>query len=52
MQNMLNELDSIIEQTTDGIYLQMLIDSLQAYLRNAAMGMEEETNVHYIDVTR
>lgn len=52
LQNMLNELDSIIEQTTDGIYLQMLIDSLQAYLRNAAMGMEEETNVHYIDVTR
>ncbi|GCC18493.1 hypothetical protein chiPu_0017960 [Chiloscyllium punctatum] len=52
LQNMLNELDNIIEQTTDGVSLQMLIDSLQAYLRNAAMGMEEETNAHYIDVTR
>ncbi|XP_069762352.1 serine/threonine-protein kinase SMG1 isoform X4 [Narcine bancroftii] len=52
LQNMLGELDSIIEQTTDGISLQMLMDSLQAYLRNAAMGIEEETNVHYIDVTR
>ncbi|XP_062915129.1 serine/threonine-protein kinase SMG1 isoform X2 [Mobula hypostoma] len=52
LQNMLNELDNIIEQTTDGVSLQMLIDSLQAYLRNAAMGLEEETNVHYIDVTR
>ncbi|XP_048465617.1 serine/threonine-protein kinase SMG1 [Rhincodon typus] len=52
LQNMLNELDNIIEQTTDGVSLQMLMDSLQAYLRNAAMGMEEETNAHYIDVTR
>eukprot|EP00062_Callorhinchus_milii_P009126 gi/632952733/ref/XP_007892012.1/ PREDICTED: serine/threonine-protein kinase SMG1 [Callorhinchus milii] len=52
LENMLKELDNIIEQTTDGVSLQMLVDSLQAYLRNAAMGMEEETSAHYVDVTR
>ncbi|MXQ90043.1 hypothetical protein E5288_WYG014046 [Bos mutus] len=46
------QLDSLIEQTTDGVPLQTLVESLQAYLRNAAMGLEEETHAHYIDVAR
>jgi PI-3-kinase-related kinase SMG-1 len=52
LENMLHELDSLIEQTADGAPLQTLVDSLQAYLRNAAMGLEEETHAHYIDVAR
>lgn len=52
LENMLHELDSLIEQTTDGVPLQTLVESLQAYLRNAAMGLEEETHAHYIDVAR
>uniref|UniRef100_A0A2K6FWB0 Serine/threonine-protein kinase SMG1 n=1 Tax=Propithecus coquereli TaxID=379532 RepID=A0A2K6FWB0_PROCO len=52
LESMLHELDNLIEQTTDGISLQTLVESLQAYLRNAAMGLEEETHAHYIDVAR
>nr|XP_014350631.1 PREDICTED: serine/threonine-protein kinase SMG1 [Latimeria chalumnae] len=52
LESMLHEIDAIIDQTADGVSLPMLIDSLQAYLRNAAMGLEEETNSHYIDVAR
>ncbi|XP_029431896.1 serine/threonine-protein kinase SMG1 isoform X1 [Rhinatrema bivittatum] len=52
LESMLYELDSLIEQTADGVPLQTLVESLQAYLRNAAMGLEEETYAHYIDVAR
>ena len=52
LESMLHELDSLIEQTNDGVPLQTLVESLQAYLRNAAMGLEEETHAHYIDVAR
>uniref|UniRef100_A0A8C3BJN8 non-specific serine/threonine protein kinase n=1 Tax=Cairina moschata TaxID=8855 RepID=A0A8C3BJN8_CAIMO len=52
LESMLRELDNLIEQTTDGVPLQTLVESLQAYLRNAAMGLEEETHTHYIDVAR
>ncbi|KAF4800880.1 Serine/threonine-protein kinase SMG1 [Turdus rufiventris] len=52
LESMLHELDNLIEQTTDGVPLQTLVESLQAYLRNAAMGIEEETHTHYIDVAR
>lgn len=51
LESMLNELDNLIEQITD-VPLQNLVDSLQVYLRNAAMGLEEETHSHYIDVAR
>ncbi|XP_063170959.1 serine/threonine-protein kinase SMG1 [Candoia aspera] len=51
LESMLNELDNLIEQITD-VPLQNLVESLQAYLRNAAMGLEEETHSHYIDVAR
>lgn len=52
LESMLHELDGLIEQTTDGVPLQTLVESLQAYLRNTAMGLEEETHAHYIDVAR
>lgn len=52
MESMLQELDNLIEQTTDGTSLQNMVDSLQTYLRNAAMGLEDETNAHYIDIAR
>ncbi|XP_078521376.1 serine/threonine-protein kinase SMG1 [Lissotriton helveticus] len=52
LESMLNELDNLIEQTTDGVPLQTLVDSLQAYLRDAAMGLEEETHAHNVDVAR
>ncbi|XP_017669023.1 PREDICTED: serine/threonine-protein kinase SMG1 isoform X2 [Lepidothrix coronata] len=52
LESMLHELDNLIEQTTDGVPLQTLVESLQAYLRNAAMGLEEETHTHYMDVAR
>lgn len=51
LESMLNELDNLIEQTTD-IPLQTLVESLQAFLRNSAMGLEEETHTHYIDIAR
>ncbi|XP_053551228.1 serine/threonine-protein kinase SMG1 isoform X2 [Bombina bombina] len=52
LEHMLQELDSLIEQTTDGVSLQCMVESLQAYLRNAAMGLEDEANAHYIDIAR
>ncbi|XP_075035849.1 serine/threonine-protein kinase SMG1 [Mixophyes fleayi] len=52
LDSMLQELDNLIEQTTDGTPLQTIVDSLQTYLRNAAMGLEDEANAHYIDIAR
>ncbi|XP_044160054.1 LOW QUALITY PROTEIN: serine/threonine-protein kinase SMG1 [Bufo gargarizans] len=52
LEAMLQELDNLIEQTTDGTPLQAVVDSLQTYLRNAAMGLEDEANAHYIDIAR
>ncbi|CAI9571207.1 unnamed protein product [Staurois parvus] len=52
LENMLQELDNLIEQTTDGTSLQNMVELLQTYLRNAAMGLEDEANAHYIDVAR
>ncbi|XP_073447222.1 serine/threonine-protein kinase SMG1 isoform X3 [Aquarana catesbeiana] len=52
LENMLQELDNLIEQTTDGTSLQDMVELLQTYLRNAAMGLEDEANAHYIDVAR
>ncbi|XP_063286393.1 serine/threonine-protein kinase SMG1 isoform X2 [Pelobates fuscus] len=52
LENMLQELDNLIEQTTDGTSLQALIDSLQTYLRNIGMGVEDESNIQYIDIAR
>ncbi|OCT64106.1 hypothetical protein XELAEV_18045208mg [Xenopus laevis] len=52
LENMLQELDNLIEQSTDGATLQTLVESLQTYLRNAAMGLEDEANAHYIDIAR
>ncbi|KAG2455286.1 SMG1 kinase, partial [Polypterus senegalus] len=52
LENMLTELDALIEQNADGVSLQGLVEALQAYLRNAVMGLDEETDAHYLDVTR
>ncbi|KAG9477052.1 hypothetical protein GDO78_002442 [Eleutherodactylus coqui] len=52
LEAMLQELDNLIDQTTDGTQLQVLVDSLQTYLRNVAMGLEDEANAHYIDIAR
>ncbi|MBN3303880.1 SMG1 kinase, partial [Amia calva] len=52
LEAMLSELDALIEQCADGVSLQGLGDVLQAHLRNAAMGLEEEADTHYLDVTR
>lgn len=52
LESMLSELDALIEQCADGISLQGLGEALQAHLRNAAMGLDEDTDVHYLEVTR
>ncbi|XP_043946465.1 serine/threonine-protein kinase SMG1-like [Protopterus annectens] len=52
LESMLHEMDNITEQTTDGVAIETLVDSLQDYLRNAVMGLEEETNAQYVDVAR
>ncbi|XP_035261317.1 serine/threonine-protein kinase SMG1 [Anguilla anguilla] len=52
LESMLLELDLLIEQCADGLSLQGLADALQAHLRNVAMGLEEEADDHYLDVTR
>ncbi|KAG9334965.1 hypothetical protein JZ751_006188 [Albula glossodonta] len=52
LESMLLELDVLIEQCADGVSLQGLADALQAHLRNVAMGLEEEADDHYLDVTR
>ncbi|XP_062840999.1 serine/threonine-protein kinase SMG1 isoform X2 [Trichomycterus rosablanca] len=52
LENMLAELDALIDQCADGLSLQGLGEALQAYLRNAAMGLDEDTDAHYLDVTR
>ncbi|KAM4698242.1 serine/threonine-protein kinase SMG1 [Rhinophrynus dorsalis] len=52
LENMLQELDSLIEQSTEGTPLQTLVESLQTYLHNAAMGLEDESNAAYIEIAR
>lgn len=52
LEAMLAELEALIEQCADGVSLQGLGEVLQAHLRNTAMGLEEEADAHYLDVTR
>ncbi|XP_023677609.2 serine/threonine-protein kinase SMG1 isoform X1 [Paramormyrops kingsleyae] len=52
LEAMLAELETLIEQCADGVSLQGLGEVLQAHLRNTAMGLEEEADAHYLDVTR
>ncbi|XP_035389717.1 serine/threonine-protein kinase SMG1 [Electrophorus electricus] len=52
LETMLAELDSLIEQCADGVSLQGLGEALQTHLRNAAMGLDEDTDAHYLEVTR
>ncbi|MGH0130149.1 UNVERIFIED_CONTAM: hypothetical protein FKN15_041200 [Acipenser sinensis] len=52
LESMLADLDTLIEQNADGVSLQGLGEALQTHLRNAAMGLEEEADAHYLDVTR
>ncbi|XP_018612751.2 serine/threonine-protein kinase SMG1 isoform X2 [Scleropages formosus] len=52
LEVMLSELEALIEQCADGISLQGLGEALQAHLRNATMGLEEDADAHYLDVTR
>ncbi|XP_036378986.1 serine/threonine-protein kinase SMG1 [Megalops cyprinoides] len=52
LEAMLLELDLLVEQCADGVSLQGLAEALQAHLRNVAMGLEEDTDNHYLDVTR
>ncbi|KAL4659048.1 serine/threonine-protein kinase SMG1 isoform X1 [Arapaima gigas] len=52
LEAMLSELETLIEQCADGISLQGLGEALQSHLRNTVMGLEEEADAHYLDVTR
>lgn len=52
LESMLYELDGFIEQIIDGVFLQILVEFFQVYLRNVVMGLEEEIYVYYIDVVR
>ncbi|XP_076852273.1 serine/threonine-protein kinase SMG1 [Brachyhypopomus gauderio] len=52
LETMLAELDSLIEQCADGVSLQGLGEALQSHLRNTTMGLEEDTDAHYLEVTR
>lgn len=52
LESMLAELDALIEQCADGVSLQGLAEALQAHLRNAAMGLEEDADSHHLAVTR
>lgn len=52
LEAMLSELDTLIDQCADGVSLQGLAEALQAHLRNTAMGLEEDADSHYLDITR
>uniref|UniRef100_A0A672K1X4 Serine/threonine-protein kinase SMG1 n=1 Tax=Sinocyclocheilus grahami TaxID=75366 RepID=A0A672K1X4_SINGR len=52
LEAMLVELDALIDQCADGVSLQGLGEVLQAHLRNTAMGLEEDPDDHYLDITR
>ncbi|KAF4093226.1 hypothetical protein AMELA_G00029800 [Ameiurus melas] len=52
LESMLSELDSLIEQCADGVSLQGLGEALQVHLRNTAMGLDEDADTHYLQVTR
>uniref|UniRef100_A0A671RI04 Serine/threonine-protein kinase SMG1 n=1 Tax=Sinocyclocheilus anshuiensis TaxID=1608454 RepID=A0A671RI04_9TELE len=52
LETMLAELDALIDQCADGVSLQGLGEVLQAHLRNTAMGLEEDPDDHYLDITR
>ncbi|XP_028842210.1 serine/threonine-protein kinase SMG1 isoform X2 [Denticeps clupeoides] len=52
LETMLAELDTLIEQCSDGMSLQGLGEALHASLRNTAMGLEEESDIHYLEITR
>lgn len=52
LEAMLVELDTLIDQCADGVSLQGLGEVLQANLRNTAMGLEEDPDDHYLDITR
>uniref|UniRef100_A0A8C2D9F8 Serine/threonine-protein kinase SMG1 n=1 Tax=Cyprinus carpio TaxID=7962 RepID=A0A8C2D9F8_CYPCA len=52
LEAMLAELDALIDQCADGVSLQGLGEVLQAHLRNTAMGLEEDPDDHYLDITR
>ncbi|XP_047656550.1 serine/threonine-protein kinase SMG1 isoform X1 [Tachysurus fulvidraco] len=52
LESMLSELDSLIEQCADGMSLQGLGEALQAHLRNTSMGLDEDVDAHYLEVTR
>ncbi|XP_062388673.1 serine/threonine-protein kinase SMG1 isoform X3 [Sardina pilchardus] len=52
LEAMLAELDTLIEQCADGVSLQGLAEGLQAHLRNTAMGLAEDADSHYLDITR
>ncbi|XP_030645489.1 serine/threonine-protein kinase SMG1 isoform X2 [Chanos chanos] len=52
LESMLTELDALIEQCADGVSLQGLVEGLQTHLRNTTMGLEEDVDAHYLDVTR
>ncbi|XP_066497814.1 serine/threonine-protein kinase SMG1 isoform X2 [Hoplias malabaricus] len=52
LETMLSELDALIEQCADGVSLQGLVEALQNHVRNIALGMEEDADAHYLEVTR
>ncbi|KAK3520199.1 hypothetical protein QTP70_017920, partial [Hemibagrus guttatus] len=52
LESMLSELDSLIEQCADGVSLQGLGEALQSHLRNTSMGLDEDVDTHYLEVTR
>ncbi|XP_063077660.1 serine/threonine-protein kinase SMG1 isoform X2 [Engraulis encrasicolus] len=52
LESMLVELDALIDTCADGVSLQGLADALQTHLRNAAMGLNEDADSHYLDITR
>lgn len=52
LETMLVELDALIDQCADGVSLQGLVEILQSHLRNTTMGLEEDPDNHYLDVTR
>ncbi|TRY87779.1 hypothetical protein DNTS_015691 [Danionella cerebrum] len=52
LESMLAEIDTLIDQCADGVSLQGLADILQAHLRNATMGLQEDPDEHYLEVTR
>ncbi|KAJ3601732.1 hypothetical protein NHX12_032699 [Muraenolepis orangiensis] len=52
LETMLEQLEQLVEQGSDGLDLQGLMDGMQASLHSTAMGQDRDAHTHCLHVTR